>query len=547
MPPPPSYSNMMQQFAQFPFEVEPDDGDEEEEGMWEGGDAGAGGQLPRSMVYQRTSASWRPKHCSTSSRQTTPNSTTSGSNAMAYYTDDGSSSIVSNGESNSSSVQSSRVPSARSTSLSNRHRTRDADVSFAETLHHRQEDGLRADFDGDEQEQAVLKSPPASRPVPTVKRHNLLPTRSALAAVVQARARSTSPVNLRHQRHVQRETHQIAAASAAGHDLNTFRRLVAGNACSLSGADLDKVLFDAGLGDGMLSARRGNEGSVKRGDARAINLTIRLSSDYDTLKKLGCSEGVLQALHGIDPPKQQVEIVAEKVETGDMTLLCASPDDQLQPIAARHFLRKRRQGSPVAAPLDHNIEAVSHASLVRQQAARRADSGSPSPPLQDWRVEAQRSPLKFPAMASPVPRFEQAQRSLAQPLRDGAPGLVDWSSALQASNYTYRSIFTGPPRMAEVKRDVVTPPPQQATSQPHDRRSCTAQHKHEREPNSMLEARIAAALAKEAQAPTTTERMGLKSVLERAAALEVDHIGSHYGPSDHERIRSKQDRLMEVA
>ena len=55
----------MQQFAQFPFEVEPDDGDEEEEGMWEGGDAGAGGQLPRSMVYQRTSASWRPKHCST--------------------------------------------------------------------------------------------------------------------------------------------------------------------------------------------------------------------------------------------------------------------------------------------------------------------------------------------------------------------------------------------------------------------------------------------------------------------------------------------------
>ncbi len=63
----------------------------------------------------------------------------------------------------------------------------------------------------------------------------------------------------------------------------------------------------------------------------------------------------------------------------------------------------------------------------------------------------------------------------------------------------------------------------------------------------MLEARICAALAKEAQPPTTTERMGLRGIQERAAALEVDQIGSHYGAKDHERIRSKQDRLMEVA
>ena len=62
----------------------------------------------------------------------------------------------------------------------------------------------------------------------------------------------------------------------------------------------------------------------------------------------------------------------------------------------------------------------------------------------------------------------------------------------------------------------------------------------------MLESRISAALAKEAQAPTTTERMGLRSVQDRAAALEVDQIGSFYGAKDHERIRNKQDRLMEV-
>jgi hypothetical protein len=62
----------------------------------------------------------------------------------------------------------------------------------------------------------------------------------------------------------------------------------------------------------------------------------------------------------------------------------------------------------------------------------------------------------------------------------------------------------------------------------------------------MLEYRISAALAKEAQPPTTTERMGLKSVQERAAALEVDMIGRHYGAKDHERIKTKQERLMQV-
>ena len=463
--------------------------------------------------------------------------TNSSKSGIAYYTDDGSS--------NSSSVLSSRVPSARSLSVSQQHNTFD-DYLDRETNHENQDGSLQPDHDGEQRRHAALHSPLACHDVPVVKVSNLLPIRSTLGTV-QSRARSTSPVNLRHPPgQGQMKTNQRLVGKM-------FRRLAPPNACSLSDADLDKLLFDAALGDGMLSARRNHEGNVKRANAPAINLTIRLASDHETLKKLGCSEGALAALHAIDPPKQEVDIVAEKVETGDMTLLCAHPEAKLQPLAARHFVQKRRQGSPHSMPHDHTsaptsadaAAASAGSSLLRQQAAHRADGGSPLPSIQDWGVQVKRSPLKFPAMSSTVPRF---QDSPSTALADRPSGLTDWTKGLPGSNYTYRSIFTGPARMAEAKQDTVHPPPLQAANQPlpHDRRSCTAQHKHEREPNSLLEARISVALAKEAHAPTTTERMGLKSVLERAAALEVDHIGSHYGPSDHERIRSKQDRLMEV-
>ncbi|RFC42781.1 MAG: hypothetical protein DVB23_002971, partial [Verrucomicrobia bacterium] len=92
------------------------------------------------------------------------------------------------------------------------------------------------------------------------------------------------------------------------------------------------------------------------------------------------------------------------------------------------------------------------------------------------------SPLKFSAMASPLPRFEQEKAASCSPPNDSKPGVQDWTCQLQACSYSYRSVFTGPPRFPEFMRDVVTPPLLQAVARAHDRRSCTAQHKQEREP-----------------------------------------------------------------
>ena len=331
------------------------------------------------------------------------------------------------------------------------------------------------------------------------------------------------------------------------HCSKTFRKLAV-SAATLNDAELDKQLIDSGLGDGLQSARRHAEGNAKR-KAPAINLTIRLSNDYASLKALGCSEAMLSQLHSIDPPKEEVEIVAEKVETGDMTLLCAPPEARLQPIPTRCFASDRRQSSPSESrypQLSSTSVDLAIPSLLKQRPAQRAASGSsPLPSHADWIMEARSSPLRFSAMTSPVPRFQEAMQA---PEQDASKaGVTDWANALQESSYSYHSVFSGPPRFPEVRRDIVTPPnPLQAAAQLHNRRSCTAQHKQEREPTSMLESRISAALAKEAQAPTTTERMGLRSVQERAAALEVDMIGSHYGAKDHERIKTKQERLMQV-
>jgi hypothetical protein len=327
-----------------------------------------------------------------------------------------------------------------------------------------------------------------------------------------------------------------------------FRKLATTNAASLSDAEMSKLLLDAGLGDGMLSARRSNEGGTKRTKAPAMNVVIRLSSDYAALRKLGCNDDTLSTLQSIDPPEQEVEVAAETVETGDMTLLFAQPEHKLQ----RHFPPYHAHNSPNRSSKDKllmastaSARATSTASLLRQQPARHAScGGSAPPPHTDWSTEVRNSPLKFSAMTSPLPRFEQAPSS--SPPSDSKPGIQDWTRQLQGCGYSYRSVFTGPPRFPEVMRDIITPPMLQAVARVHDRRSCTAQHKQQREPNSMLESRICAALAKESQAPTTTERMGLRSVEDRAAALEVDQIGSHYGAKDHERIRNKQDRLMEV-
>lgn len=333
------------------------------------------------------------------------------------------------------------------------------------------------------------------------------------------------------------------------HNFKAFHKL-ADKAASLTEVELDKLLLDAGLGDGILSARRINEGSSKRDQVLAANLTIRLSSDFAALKKIGCSDSTLLALRAIDPPQQDIEIVAEKVATGDMTMLSAPPELKLEPTPARHFAIHHRQHS--SAEVVHNpkmpmASADYDSSMVRRQPVRRAGcGGSPLPPLLDWTLEAGASPVNFCSMNSHVPRFSEAPPQHLASTNDRA--ITDWANCFQGTSYSCRSVFKGPPRFREAKRDIVTPPPSQASNQSsnHDRRSCTAQHKQQREPNLMLESRISAALAKEAKAPTTSERMGLKSVQDRAAALEVDQIGNYYGAKDHERIRNKQDRLLEV-
>jgi hypothetical protein len=229
-----------------------------------------------------------------------------------------------------------------------------------------------------------------------------------------------------------------------------------------------------------------------------------------------------------------------------MSLLFALPESKLQPLPSRCLAQGHRpfitgKAVPGISPISANAADLS---LLKQHPARRAAAGTPLPPHLDWSLEMKSSPLKFSSMSSPVPRFEEAPTA-ASPDRI-MPGIRDWTRASD-SCFTYRSVFTGPPRFPAVQRDITTPLQQQSTEQIHDRRSCTAQHKEEREPNLMLQARVSAALAKESQAPSTTERMALKSVQDRAAALEVDQIGYFYGAKDHERIRNKQDRLMEVS
>jgi hypothetical protein len=485
-----------------------------------------------------------PYSRSCSSFSESQQSSTTGTNAIALYTDDECS--LSGG----ASAVSSRMASARSAS---------ARSLFAPQPHH----ALPHDLDGDFMQQQRTDALPGSDfgearvdgkegcahgAQAAVKRSNLLPIRSSLAAL-QYRTSPQRRLHAYNSGHGGRK--QDVTRTDGGHCSRTFRKLAV-NAATLNAAELDKQLVDAGLGDGLQSARRHAESSAKR-IAPAINLTIRLSNDYASLKAVGCSEGMLSQLRSIDPPKEEAEIVAEKVETGDMTLLCASPDARLQPIPARCFAPYRRQSSPSQSTgtrypqLPTTSAHVAIPSLLKQRPAQRAASGSsPLPPHADWIVEGRSSPLRFSAMSSPVPRFQQAMRAPEQGTSE--PGVTDWANALQESSYSYHSVFSGPPRFPDVRRDVVTPPPLHAAVgvQLHNRRSCAAQHKQEREPTSMLESRISAALAKEAQPPTTTERMGLKSVQERAAALEVDMIGRHYGAKDHERIKTKQERLMQV-
>jgi hypothetical protein len=400
----------------------------------------------------------------------------------------------------------------------------------------------------DATKQSGIKTGTLQDNTPIVKRFNLLPIRSRLGPG-QRRSFTTSPS----QNVATRPNAQLHKNGHLLYHCHTFRKLATTNAASLSDADMSKLLLDAGLGDGMLSARGSSEGGTKRSTAPAMNLTIRLSSDYATLRKLGCSDDALTTLHGIDPPEQEAEIAAETVESGDMTLLFAQPEHKLQPAPARHFPLHPAHNSQSQSSKDNllmasaaSARATPTVSLLRQQPARHAACGGSAPPQDDWSTQVMNSPLKFSAMTSPLPRFEQEKAASCSPPNDSKPGVQDWTCQLQACSYSYRSVFTGPPRFPEVMRDVVTPPLLQAVARAHDRRSCTAQHKQEREPNSMLESRICAALAKESQAPTTTERMGLRSVEDRAAALEVDQIGGHYGAKDHERIRNKQDRLMEV-
>jgi hypothetical protein len=502
-----------------------------------------------------------PYSRSCSSFSESQQSSSTGTNAIALYTDDDCS--LSGG----ASAVSSRMASARSASarslfapqprLASPHDL-DGDFmqqqctdalpgsDFREAPDGKEVDGMEVDGKEVDGMEGSAQGAQAA-----VKRSNLLPIRSSLAAL-QSR---TSPQRRFAAAHAYKYGHgrrkQDVTQTDGGHCSKTFRKLAV-NAATLNDAELDKQLVDAGLGDGLQSARRHAESSAKR-IAPAINLTIRLSNDYASLKALGCSEGMLSQLRSIDPPKEEVEIVAEKVETGDMTLLCAPPDARLQPIPARCFAPHRRQSSPSQSTgtrypqLPTTSAHFAIPSLLKQRPPQRAASGSsPLPPHADWIVEGRSSPLRFSAMSSPVPRFQQATRAAEQGASE--PGVTDWANALQESSYSYHSVFSGPPRFPDVRRDVVTPPPLHAAVgvQLHNRRSCTAQHKQEREPTSMLEYRISAALAKEAQPPTTTERMGLKSVQERAAALEVDMIGRHYGAKDHERIKTKQERLMQV-
>jgi hypothetical protein len=458
-------------------------------------------------------------------------SSTTGTNAIALYTDDDCS--LSSGVSVLSSSRSLFAPRLRHT-LSD-----DLDSDFRQQQHPHALSG------GDFREPPDPEKAYAHRAQPVVKRCNLLPIRSSLAPLQcgTSRRRRFDVAHGPSSRRQQNMTHRHGS-----HSSNIFRKLAV-NAASLKDAELNKQLVDSGLGDGLQSARRHAEGNSRGITAPAINLTIRLSNDYASLKALGCSADMLSALSSIDPPREEVEIVAEKVETGDMTLLSAPPEAKLQPIPARHFAPDRRRSSPSESTPYSQLSRTSVdftiPSLLKQRPAQRAASGgSPLPSHADWNMEARSSPLRFSAMRSPVPRFQEALPSPEQDVRK--PGVTDWANALQESSYSYHSIFSGPPRFPEVRRDIVTPPQLQAPAQIHNRRSCTAQHKQEREPTSMLESRISAALAKEAQAPTMTERMGLRSVQERAAALEVDLIGSHYGAKDHERIKTKQERLMQV-
>jgi hypothetical protein len=409
-------------------------------------------------------------------------------------------------------------------------------------------DEPKADSDPKTFFQDENKISPSAPNLTVVRRHNLLPIRSNLRAISQAR-KGKSPSSIldetsRSIRHPQKKMNELDRDRHS----KVFRKLAA-NAASLTDAEIEQLLLDAGLGDGILSAKRNNESGLKRMQTPTINLTIRLTSDFATLKQMGCSEDTLSALRNIDPPQQEAEVVAEKVETGDMTMLSAPPEAKMEQSPSRRFQVDRRQLSSAEPAQDANLPIASadlfNSSMLRRQPVRRAGSGgSPLPSHLDWNLEAEASPMKFVSMSSPVPRFEEAPS--VPPLDGTKPAITDLVNTLQRSSYSYRSVFTGPPRFPDAKRDVVTPPQQQASNQNHDRRSCTAQHKQQREPNLILESRISAALEKEAQAPTTTERMGLRSVQDRAAALEVDQIGNFYGAKDHERIRNKQDRLMEV-
>jgi hypothetical protein len=547
---PHSYRTMFEQFASSSLAIEPDDEDEDEQDpVWDQFQAAAGTLSP-ALKYQRTSAKWRTsnitnrfKFCMKSPLYfflthgfSRSQSSTSGTNAISYFTDDDSS------MSGGTPLLSSRLPSARSFPASRQNETLSVHLENKST---RQQDPDRPKTDNDPapsfQKGKNNKTSTSVRNMESVKRHTFLPIRSNLCASTSS-ILVEPPRSLRHPK----KMHQIE------HDrFNKAFRKLATNAASLTDTEIGKLLQDAGLGDGILSARRNNESGTTLEQVTKVHLKIRLSSDFASLKKMGCSENTLSALRAIDPPQQEIEIVADKAATGDMTMFSAPPESKLKPTPPRRFQVERRQYS--SAESAHNQKALvasavlNESSMLRMQPARRAGSGgSPLPTHLDWSLEAETSPVKFCSMNSHVPRSQEASALLT--LSDRKSAITDWADSLQGTNYSYRSVFRGPPRFPEAKRDIVTPPLPQTSnqSQNHDRRSCTAQHKQQREPNLMLESRISSALAKEAQAPTTTERMGLRSVQDRAAALEVDQIGSHYGAKDHERIRNKQDRLLEV-
>ncbi len=324
-------------------------------------------------------------------------------NAIAYYTDDESSVASSN------FMFSSRAASANSAAAARRQH----DVAFDSHDHSMRKEraiGLQRDDCEDH------ANPIGTTKTPTVRSCNLLPIRSSVSPVRVSRSSSPS-------RALSRPTELHNGMPATGCNAVSRRlqrkkmfRKLAINASTLRDADMDKLLFDEGLGDGMVSARQSKDGVAKGREAAAMNLTIRLSTDYAGLRKLGCKEETLSMLHSIDPPKQEADIVAETVETGDMTLLRAPPEHRKHAAAARRLSTMaphRRHQSPDELPTDGDLATASpgHAKpcLLRQQPARHASPGSAPPPHSDWAAEARSSPFNVCSMTSTLPRFEHEE------------------------------------------------------------------------------------------------------------------------------------------